>query len=79
MPVAGAHHGLHGDGQARLEPRAGAGGRTFEEHGERPWAEEQLRRLLAEAGFARVTFTGDLTQRPPKADEDRWIVQADKK
>ena len=62
----------------RLQPD-GAWERTFEEHRERAWTEEQLRRLLAEAGFARVTFTGDLTQRPPKADEDRWIVQADKK
>ena len=62
----------------RLRPD-GAWERTFEEHRERAWTEEQLRRLLAEAGFARVTFTGDLTQRPPKADEDRWIVQADKK
>lgn len=62
----------------RLQPD-GAWERTFEEHRERAWTEEQLRRLLAEAGFARVTFTGDLTQRPPKADEDRWIVQAEKK
>lgn len=53
--------------------------RTFEEHRERAWTEEQLRALLAEAGFAKVTFTGDLTMRPPAEDEDRWIVRAEKK
>lgn len=53
--------------------------RTFEEHRERAWTQEQLRTLLAEAGFAKVTFTGDLTMRPPAEGEDRWIVRAEKK
>ncbi len=62
----------------RLRPD-GAWERTFEEHRERAWTEEQLRRLLAEAGFSNVAFIGDLTLRPPQADEDRWIVRAEKK
>lgn len=62
----------------RLRPD-GALERTFEEHRERAWTEEQLRRLLAEAGFSNVAFTGDLTLRPPQADEDRWIVRAEKR
>ena len=62
----------------RLRPD-GAWERTFEEHRERAWTEEQLRCLLAEAGFSNVAFIGDLTLRPPQADEDRWIVRAEKK
>ena len=62
----------------RLRPD-GAWEWTFEEHRERAWTEEQLRRLLAEAGFSNVAFTGDLTLRPPQADEDRWIVRAEKR
>ena len=57
----------------------GAWERTFEEHRERAWTQEQLRRLLTAAGFSGIHFTGDLTRRPPRADEDRWIVQAEKK
>ena len=52
--------------------------REFEEHRERAWSEEQLREFLAEAGFQNVTITGDLTLKPPKAEEDRWIVRAEK-
>lgn len=52
--------------------------REFEEHRERAWSEEQLREFLAEAGFRNVTITGDLTLKPPKAEEDRWIVRAEK-
>lgn len=54
----------------------GAWERDFEEHRERAWSEEQLRLYLAEAGFERITVTGDMTRRPPKAEEDRWIVTA---
>ena len=52
--------------------------REFEEHRERAWSEEQLREFLAEAGFQNVTITGDLTMKPPKAEEERWIVRAEK-
>lgn len=56
----------------------GAWERTFEEHRERAWTEEQLRQLLAAAGFVRVAVTGDLTRRPPRKNADRWIVRAEK-
>jgi len=52
--------------------------REFEEHRERAWSEEQLRVFLTEAGFVNITITGDLTMKPPKAEEDRWIVRAEK-
>ncbi|WP_298028535.1 class I SAM-dependent methyltransferase [uncultured Dysosmobacter sp.] len=54
----------------------GAWERDFEEHRERAWSEEQLRTFLAGAGFARITVRGDMTRRPPRKDEDRWIVTA---
>ena len=46
--------------------------RSFEEHRERAWSEEEIRRYLHEAGFSAVRLTGDLTDRPPRPDEDRW-------
>ena len=52
--------------------------REFEEHRERAWSEEQLRDFLTEAGFKHITVTGDLSMKPPKAEEDRWIVRAEK-
>ena len=52
--------------------------RDFEEHRERAWSEEQFRTFLAEAGFEKVTLTGDLTIKPPRPDEDRWIFRAEK-
>lgn len=55
----------------RLRPD-GAWDRSFEEHRERAWSEEELRRLLAEAGFSSIRLTGDLTNKPPSPDEDRW-------
>ena len=58
----------------RLRPD-GAWQRDCEEHRERAWSGEMLRRCLAEAGFSAVTITGDLTLRPPVADEDRWTVR----
>ena len=54
----------------------GAWDRSFEEHRERAWSEEQLRTFLADAGFAEITVSGDLTFRPPRTEEDRWIVRA---
>ncbi len=50
--------------------------RAFEEHRERAWSQAELEQALTEAGFRDIVFTGDLTERPPKADEDRWIVRA---
>lgn len=58
----------------RLRPD-GAWERDFEEHRERAWEEAELRQCLSEAGFAGVSVTGDLSMRPPAADEDRWIVR----
>ena len=49
--------------------------RDFEEHRERAWEAEELQQYLAEAGFTLVSITGDLSVRPPAADEDRWIVR----
>ena len=53
--------------------------RDFEEHRERAWTQEQLRTYLTDAGFTDIRLTGDLTLRPPKAEEDRWIVRAARK
>ena len=36
---------------------------------------EELRRFLTEAGFTDIRLTGDLTQRPPRAEEDRWNLR----
>ena len=52
--------------------RDGAWDRDYEEHRERAWTEEELRQFLTEAGFTDIRLTGDLTHRPPKAEEDRW-------
>ena len=56
----------------------GSWDRDFEEHRERAWTEEQLRAYLADAGFGKVTLTGDLTARAPKPEEDRWIFRVEK-
>lgn len=58
----------------RLRPD-GAWERSFEEHRERAWSEEELRTALYEAGFSSVRLTGDLTDKPPKPEEDRWQFQ----
>lgn len=55
----------------RLQP-GGAWARSFEEHRERAWSEEVLRRSLEEAGFPALRLTGDLTDKPPRLNEDRW-------
>ena len=54
----------------------GAWDRDFEEHRERAWTQEELRTYLTDAGFTDIRLTGDLTLRPPKAEEDRWIIRA---
>lgn len=59
----------------RLRPD-GAWDRSFEEHRERAWSEEKLRNCLSEAGFSSVRLTGDLTDKPPRPDEDRWQFEA---
>ncbi len=56
----------------------GAWDRFFEEHRERAWTAEQLREFLRDAGFSRVEITGDLSRKPPKDDEVRWNVLAEK-
>ena len=55
--------------------RDGAWERNFEEHRERAWTEAELRQFLAEAGFEDIHITGDLTSRPPRAEEDRWNIR----
>ena len=58
----------------RLRPD-GAWDRSFEEHRERAWSEAFLREALGEAGFSSVHLTGDLTDKPPRLNEDRWQFQ----
>ena len=61
------------------EREDGAWERTFEEHREKAWSMDQLRLFLEEAGFEGITVTGDLSSKPPKAEEDRWLIRAEKK
>lgn len=56
----------------------GAWERDYEEHRERAWSAEELTAYLTEAGFEKITVTGDLTHRPPRETEDRWIVRCRK-
>ena len=56
----------------------GSWDREFEEHRERAWTVEELRLFLADAGFAQVTVTGDLTMKAPREEEDRLIFRATK-
>ena len=58
----------------RLRP-GGAWDRSFEEHRERAWSEAFLREALGGAGFSSVRLTGDLTDKPPRLNEDRWQFQ----
>lgn len=59
----------------RLRP-GGAWDRSFEEHRERAWSEEFLRKELLAAGFSGLRLTGDLTDKPPGPREDRWQFEA---
>ena len=61
------------------EREDGAWERTFEEHREKAWSMDQLRAFLREAGFDTITVTGDLSAKPPKEEEDRWLIRAEKK
>ena len=61
------------------EREDGAWERTFEEHREKAWSMDQLCDFLREAGFETITVTGDLSAKPPRDDEDRWLIRAEKK
>ena len=50
--------------------------RSCEEHRERAYEPEELTQWLREAGFTKITVTGDLRAKAPRADEDRWIITA---
>lgn len=56
----------------------GAWARWCEEHRERAYEEGELRSWLTEAGFDRVSVTGDLRMSPPREDEDRLIFRCRK-
>ena len=60
------------------EREDGAWERTFEEHREKAWSMDQLCEFLREAGFETITVTGDLSAKPPREDEDRWLIRAEK-
>lgn len=59
----------------RLREDGEAWDRDFEEHRERAWSEEELRLFLTEAGFQNIVITGDMTDKPPAEEEDRWNVR----
>ena len=61
------------------EQEDGSWERSFEEHREKAWTMEQLQAFLEDAGFEKITVTGDLTMRAPKETEDRWLIRAEKK
>lgn len=56
----------------------GAWERSFEEHRERAWSADELREFLRDAGFVNVQIFGDLSRKPPKEEESRWTVLAEK-
>ncbi len=56
----------------------GAWERSYEEHRERAWSTEQITEFLRDAGFSKIQITGDLSRKPPKDDETRWNVLAEK-
>lgn len=50
--------------------------RSGEEHRERAYERDELCQWLTDAGFGKIKVTGDLTTRPPKPEEDRWMFLA---
>lgn len=58
--------------------RDGVYHRSSEDFSERAYTEEQLRGMLAQAGFAVLAVCGDLCFEPPSADEQRTIYIAQK-
>ena len=52
--------------------------RSCEEHRERAYEPEELTQWLREAGFTKITLTGDMTGKPPKPEEDRLIFLCEK-
>ncbi|MBR4211755.1 MAG: class I SAM-dependent methyltransferase, partial [Oscillibacter sp.] len=61
----------------RLRPD-GAWERSYEEHRERAWSQEQIVQFLRDAGFSNIRITGDLSRNPPEEHETRWNVSAEK-
>ena len=61
----------------RLRPD-GAWERSYEEHRERAWSQEQIVECLRDAGFSNIRITGDLSRNPPEEHETRWNVSAEK-
>ena len=45
--------------------------RSLEEHREKAWEVEELKRFLTEAGFGRIRVWGDCRLRAPRQDEQR--------
>ena len=45
--------------------------RSLEEHYEKAWEVEELKRFLTEAGFGRIRTWGDCRLRAPRQDEQR--------
>lgn len=52
--------------------------RSFEEHREYAYSEEQLRAYLRDAGFTKIRVYGDRTLEPPRAGEQRIYFSARK-
>ena len=52
--------------------------RSCEEHRERAYEPEELTQWLREAGFTKITVTGDMTGKPPAPEEDRLIFLCEK-
>ncbi len=50
--------------------------RSGEKHRERAYEMDELRQWLTDTGFRKIKIVGDLSARPPKPDEDRWIFLA---
>ena len=59
------------------EAEGGLYRRTTEEHLQRAWTTEELRDLLARAGFPKVKLYGELRQRDPRPEEERVFFAAE--
>lgn len=56
----------------------GSYARTWEEHKERAYGQDQLLEMLSKAGFTKVSVFGDLTTQAPAPKEARIIFVCDK-
>ena len=54
-----------------LSGKARSWRRSLEEHREKAWEVEELKRFLTEAGFGRIRVWGDCCLRAPRQDEQR--------